>query len=269
MQAGGRPIVYGADAHQVLKDLVAPSLRKRLGRQRAGEAGAQKELHDNFMARRRVLVDSVRAVVGAPDSPHCALKNAFADAWTAVHADRMIDDLCDNGYLPPDVRELKLGWNEADPEKRQQLLNDIHWSAPRAYAFAEAVGEPSAMSVDQTLQMLANVPAFETSLVAADLLMSGRESMPYALKMQVADLIRTEFDNETDGRHIAELALELINTQEPVRPYEDLVAVHGDLVRDPTRDVAPASGAPTAKPASSTGRAAAGSQKPDKGKARE
>ena len=91
--------------------------------------------------------------------------------------------------------------------------------------------------------------------------------MPYALKMHVADLIRTEFDKETDGRHIAELALELINRQEPVRPYDDLVAVYGDLVRDPTRDVAPASGAVSGDVKAPTD-AATSSKKSDQGLAR-
>jgi hypothetical protein len=268
VQAAGRPIVYGADAHQVLKDLVAPSPGKRIGRLLRGEAGAEKERYDNFMMRRRVLVDSLRAVVGRPDSPDGALQNASADAWTAAHFDRVIDDLCDNVHLPSDVLELKLGWNEADPEKRQQLLTDVHWGAPRAYAFAEAVGEQSGMSAEATLQALANAYAGETAPVAADLLMSGLEGMPHVLTAEVAELVRTEFDNATDGRRIAELALERIGRQEPVRPYEALVEKFGDLLHDPTRDVAPASGAVSGDVTASTD-TAAGSKKSSQGIVRE
>ncbi|MEU4603165.1 hypothetical protein AB0F43_09320 [Kribbella sp. NPDC023972] len=261
IHAAGRTILYGAEEHRVLKDLIAP---KRLWR------NAEKERYDNFAIRRRVLVDSLRAVAGTPDGPNGALQNAFADAWTAAHFDRVIDDLCDNGHLPSDAQELKLGWNEADPQQRQQLLTDVHWSAPRAYTFAQAVGERADMSAERTLHALNSAPAYETSFVAADLLMSGIEGAPYTLQAEAAELIRTEFDNATDGRRIAELALELIDRQKPAKGMDEaVVETLAELLRDPTADVAPASGAVTAKPEGTTGGQAATSEKPGKSIARE
>lgn len=252
VHAAGRPIVYGAEEHRVLKDLLGP---KRPWR------NAEKERYDNFAIRRRVLVDSLRAVAGTPDGPNGALQNAVADAWTAAHFDRVIDDLCDNGHLPSDdVLELKLGWNEADPVRRQQLLTDVHWNAPRAYAFAEAVGERADVSAEWTLHALNSVPAYETSFVAADLLMGGIEGAPYTLQAEAAELIRTEFDNATDGRRIAELACELIDSKKPAQGMDEAVVEKlTEALRDPRAAVAPASGALTATPEGTAGgQAAAG-----------
>lgn len=204
VHTSGRPVIYGAEEHQALKDWITP---KRFGRRPGAEA---KEQHDNWAIRRATLIGSLRTAVGTADGRYGGMQEAVTNAWIAAHLDRVVDDLRGSGHLPSNAAEFRLEWDTAGDDEKQRLLADIHPNAPTAYAFAEAVGERAGMSAERTLHWLNNAPPYATADVAAGLLMRDSEQSA-AVKAEVSQLIRTEFENATPGRRTAELAIELID----------------------------------------------------------
>ncbi|WP_410790889.1 hypothetical protein [Kribbella sp. C-35] len=218
--------VFGADAHDALKDLVAPSPAKRFSRWRGGPERAEQEAHDNHAVRQSALIDSVRMVAELSESrsyanadpasegvEYGALQEAVGGAWTAAHFDRVVERLEGFGHLPPGTAEqVALGWNEAG---RQQILDRVHPQAPSGYAFAEEVGKQAGMSAERTLHWLNNAPPHVAPGVAADLLMRGSDALQtlaeqnpveYArFKSDVAENIRENFEelNHTLDTHEA------------------------------------------------------------------
>jgi hypothetical protein len=222
VQTSDRPAIYSPEHHRHLKNWISGGngIRRLL----RGPDAAAKDQYDNHMYRRRLLVSSLRAAAGAADGRYDGMKESITDAWITAHLDPWLDDLCDNEHLPPDAAQLRLGWQHANATEKQRLLADIHPNAPTAYAFAGAVGERSGKSAEHILHLLNNAPGYATADTAAGLLMDGSERMTefadrYPMdfagrRHEVAELIRTEWDNATPGDRIAELATELIGRQE-------------------------------------------------------
>ena len=214
------PVVYGAADHRGFKDWIAPGAAKRIGQRLRGPEAADRERHDSLMSRRSLLIDSLEGVAGKGYAAYNGIEAAITRAWIASHFDRVIDDLRGSDHLPSDVAELRLGWDDAAADQKQQILADLHPNAPSAYAFAEAVGERAGMSAERTLHWLNNQPSNDAAYAAAGSLI-GQAAVP---RRAVEKLIRTEFDNGTPGRRIAELAIELIDQldQPPARPEPEI-----------------------------------------------
>ncbi|TCC27526.1 hypothetical protein [Kribbella speibonae] len=212
--------ILGADAHDALKDLVAPSAAKRFSRWRGGPERAEQEAHDNHAVRQSALIDSVRMVAELSESrsyanadpapedvEYGALQEAVGGAWTAAHFDRVVERLEGFGHLPPGTAEqVALGWDEAD---RQQILDRVHPQAPSGYAFAEEVGKQAGMSTDRTLHWLNNAPPHVAPGVAADLLMRGSDALQTLAEQNPVEYARFKGDL---GENIRENFEELNHT---------------------------------------------------------
>lgn len=253
------PPVFGTDEHKALKDLVAPSAAKRFTRWRGGPETAEQEAHDNHTVRQSALIDAVLVVAdqseshsyanaapAAGDLEYGAIQEAVAGGWTATHFDGVTQRLEGYGHLPQGTSDqLALGWDQAGPAGRGQILVRVHPQAAAGYGFADEVGKQADMSAERTLHWLNNAPPHVTAGVAADLLMRGSEPLQtlaeqdpveYArFKWDVAESVRGNFeelgetldtreartegiDHATQaangGRRIAEAALELIAQKE-------------------------------------------------------
>lgn len=215
--------VYGAEEYRALRDLVGPSLGKRLGRMLPGRADQEK--YDSQWIRQSTLVKSLRVTAqfaeatqprrdGQLVSPSSepvrmaeppGITQAVAGAWAAVHFDQVLNDLESRGSVPRGTAsDLAFGWDDADESKRQQLMYDVDPMAPVGYAFAEAVARQTELSTDQALHRLNNAPVHEAPRAAAVLLMGGSERLlrladedpgtHAQLEDQLATAIKVEFD---------------------------------------------------------------------------
>jgi hypothetical protein len=289
--------VFGADEHKALKDLVAPSPAKRLARWRGGPETAEQEAHDNHAVRQSALIDAVLVVAdqsesrayanAAPASEDLefgAIQEAVSAGYTATHFDGVTQRLEGYGHLPKGTADqLALGWEQAGPGGRGQILDRVHPQAAAGYGFADEVGKQAGMSAERTLHWLNNAPPHVTPGVAADLLMRGSEPLQtlaeqnpveYArFKWDVAESVRENFEElgETlgtreartegidhasqganGGRRIAEAALELIAEKEteltagqPEPAAEVEVARPAGVEFDPRTGLTDANGAAT------------------------
>jgi hypothetical protein len=289
----GRP-VFGADEHNALKDLIAPSAAKRLGRWRGGPAKVEQEAYDNHAVRQSALIDTVRMAAELSESrnyakadpapedvEYGAIQEAVAGAWTATHFDEVTRRLEGNGHLPMGTADqLVLGWNEAGPSGRRQILDRVHEQAPAGYGFADEVGKRAGMSTERTLHWLNNAPAHLTPSVAADLLMQRSETLQtlaeqhpieYArFKAEVAASVRDNFEElahtldteeartqgishavqaENGGRRVVDAALEVIEAKETELtagpPEPEPVVEAAEVGIDPLAGMSDAKGAAT------------------------